>query len=208
MNINSETDKLTNFLFDILQKGDPLGYIPFIDEPIVRKIEDVVSITWFRYKEFQVQLFAVPPNYIIPEHTHPNVDSYEVLLGGEIGFSKNGRWVNLEDLTFPPRTYEGLNPARGGCIRVNPEDPHGGVSGRNGATFLSVQRWLNGVTPHCVANDYTGKTMGSNHSSQVKSGYAENPVSQKNLTWRDAASLETVPPKFYFDTVKPDILIV
>ena len=192
-------DDLTKFLFSILDLGAPLGYVPLTQAPVVRKIEDVTSITWFRSNEYQVQMFAVPPNYIIPEHTHPNVDSYEVLMGGDIRFSKNGKWVEIEDLTFPPKkVYEDLHPARGGCIRVLPEDPHGGVTGSLGACFLSVQRWLNGVAPHGVENDYVGKTMGDDHSSQVKAGNPINPYSQANLTWRDAATLESSPPMFFF----------
>lgn len=191
-------DPLTQFLGIVLQ-GAPIGYVPFTAEPVIRKIEDVTSITWYRSDEFQVQLFATPPNYIIPEHTHPNVDSYEVLLGGDMKFSKHGKWVEYQDLTFPPeKTHQGLHPARGGCIRVKPEDLHGGMTGVTGAAFLSVQRWLNGVKPHCVANDYTGITMGENHSSQVRAGDAKNPGSQKNLTWKDAAGQEDQPPAFHF----------
>ena len=31
--------------------------------------------------------------YVVPEHTHPNVNSYEIYLTGTIFFSHSGKWV-------------------------------------------------------------------------------------------------------------------
>jgi hypothetical protein len=46
-----------------------------------------------------------------------------------------------------------------------------------------VQRWLNGVEPHCVACDYTGPVMGEDHLKQVKYGEA---FVKENITEQDA----------------------
>ena len=192
-------DDRTRVLVSFLKHAGTIGAVPFRAGKVVHQIEGVTSITWYRQDQFQVQLFATPPNYIIPEHTHPNVDSYEVLLGGDIRFSKHGRWVEPEHLAFQldeSSAAPGTHPFRGSCIRVLPSDRHGGMTASSGAAFLSVQCWQNGVAPHCVAADYTGKTMGSGHHAAIKAGQPVDGHSQQRLTWRDAASLEEHPPAF------------
>ena len=172
------------------------GWVPY--GPIVTHwIEDVTSIIWYREDDIQVQLFAVPPDYIIPEHTHPNVDSYELLVGGDIKFSKDGKWVTDNDIieakAVPPPQ---VHPYRGSLVRVHPDTPHGGSFGPRGGVFMSIQQWLNGTEPHCVSADYEGVVMGDRHLDGVVSGNAKSKGSQKKLTWRDAASKETSAPTF------------
>ena len=162
-----------------------IGAVPFAGA--VSKVEDVTSILLYRKDQFQVQMFAVPEGTIIPEHTHPNVDSFEVYVGGNIMFSHSGKYI------FPEGSIVAMNGPlkcankRGARIRVRPNDVHGGVFGEGGGVFLSVQHWLNGVKPHCVSADYDGITMGEHHLAGVKYGDAK---AKKKLTAKDAASLE------------------
>lgn len=139
-------------------------------------IEAVTSVLLYRQGQFQVQMFIVPGGYVIPEHTHPNVDSIEIFLGGQIRFSHSGKWVRQEG--------DGFATLRGTQIRVKPHDLHGGTFGPDGGVFLSSQEWLNGVAPHCVAADYTGAVMGPHHLAHVVSG---SPVLTEQKV---AASLE------------------
>ena len=97
----------------------------------------------YRQEPYQVQLFIVQPNSDIEAHIHPNVDSYEVYVGGDINFMCD----NVE--------YK--NNAIGNCIRVKPNSWHGGKFGERGGCFLSVQKWLNGVIPTSVGNDWHDK---------------------------------------------------
>jgi hypothetical protein len=160
--------ELEQFLNWAMSGGIPtIGFIPF--QNAVRNIEDVWSVTWFREPPFQIQMFLVPPNYVIPEHTHPNVDSFEVYLGGQIRFSHGGEWVVSEDAFTNPGQL-GLPQMRGATIRVKPGEKHGGVFGPGGGVFMSVQHWLNGVDPHCVAADYDGPVMGPDHFRKVITG--------------------------------------
>lgn len=179
-------DELEHFLEWFLAKGPPLGAIPLLNA--VHKVEDVYSVTWFRQPPFQVQMFIVPPNYIIPEHTHPNVDSFEVYLGGQIKFSLHGKWVVSDDEFCSPSKF-GTSQIRGHTIRVKPDSLHGGMFGPSGGVFMSVQHWLNGVDPHCVSRDYDGIVMGERHAKSVICGA---PILKQNLTVADVARLEIV----------------
>jgi hypothetical protein len=183
-NTNLPDDELTRFLRFYMNNAGPLAFVPLHDT--VHDVDGVRSVTMFREGQFQVQMFIAPPNKIIPEHTHPNVDSYEVYVGGQIRFSKHGKWCATEDEANAADVRD-LCGLRGTAIRVYPQDPHGGVAGPSGSCFLSVQHWLNGVAPTCVANDYTGVVMGEDHLSKVTTGA---PELKTNLTASDAATLE------------------
>jgi len=180
-----DVDELEGFCNWFLKNMPVLGAVPFAGA--VSKIQDVTGILLYRKDQFQVQMFAVPEGTIIPEHTHPNVDSIEVYVGGNIMFSHSGKYIfpkgEVQALTGPL----GCANKRGATIRVRPNDVHGGVFGEGGGVFLSVQHWLNGVKPHCVSADYDGLTMGEHHLAGVKYGEA---TAKKKLTAKDAASLE------------------
>ena len=178
-------DPLEQFLRQFLTKGSPIGYVPL--NGAVRYIDGVTAVLWYRKAPFQIQMFVVPPNHIIPEHTHPNVDSYEVYVGGQIKFSHSGKFI-ISEADFMTPNEHGCSKVRGGIIRVRPNDLHGGVFGASGGVFFSVQRWLNGVQPHCVSADYNGVVMGPEHMAGVVFGEAEL---KSELTAIDAASSET-----------------
>ena len=178
-------DALEKFCSSFLKKMPVIGAVPF--HGAVSRIQDVTAILLYRRDQFQVQMFAVPGGTIIPEHMHPNVDSIEVYVGGDIRFSHSGKYVYPVDQLVPRNGPLGLAFKRGTTIRVRPHDLHGAVFGEGGGVFLSVQHWLNGVKPHCVGADYSGVTMGEHHLQGVKFGEAS---AKKELTAKDAASLE------------------
>lgn len=181
--MTAQPDLIERFLEWFLKEGPTIGMVPMADA--VGTVEGVTKVTWFRRKPFQVQLFIVPPHYVIPEHTHPNVDSFEVYLGGQINFSHGGRFVSRWE--EQGADDNGLSRYRGNVIRVRPNDLHGGTFGPSGGVFMSVQQWLNGVEPHCVAADYHGVVMGPDHAAKVVFGKA---ILKDRLDARDAASAE------------------
>lgn len=178
-------DVLENFCTTFLNKAPVLGAVPFAGA--VSKIEDVTAILLYRQDQFQVQMFAVPEGTIIPEHAHPNVDSFEVYVGGNIQLSLDGRHVYPPAILFEKQGPLKLASRRGERVRVRPNQIHGATIGAGGAVFLSIQHWLNGIKPHCVAADYNGVAMGEHHLAQVKFGKA---TTKKKLSAKDAASLE------------------
>ena len=152
----------------ILNNTPLIGWIPF-KNPVWR-IENVTSVLMHREGQFQTQMFIAPPGVIVPEHTHPNVDSFEVYGGGEMFFTHSGKLICEKEEVSESQSK--TCKRRGLVIRVKPNDKHGGIAGKEGGVFFSVQHWLNNVKPDCVAKDYSGKTMGEHHLSTVTFGDA------------------------------------
>lgn len=112
---------------------------------------ELSGVVLYRQPPYQVQLFIIPPNCEIDDHIHPNVDSYEVYVSGDIKFRIAGE-VSEENV-----------------IRVLPTTYHGGSFGPKGGCFISVQKWLNDVAPTSVGADWVdhkGNTQGIAYSTQ------------------------------------------
>ena len=174
---------LEDYLDWIMKNMPVYGSMPFKNP--IWTIENVTSVLIHREKYLQTQMFIAPPHTIIPEHTHPNVDSFEIYGGGEIFFTHSGKPAYEKKLVKENEFNNcGL---RGTTIRVKPNDKHGGTFGEEGGIFFSVQKWLNGVKPHCVAADYVGKTMGKHHLDNVKFGdaYFDSPLKPKDALKSD-----------------------
>lgn len=135
----------------------------------VTHIGDVTAVLWYRKGQFQVRQFIVPPNYVIPAHVHPNVDSLELYLGGEIEFSLGDKFI-ISHADALAVSSCGTAIKRGTLTHVRPHDLHGGKFGPNGGVFMSIQHWLNGVKPHCVSADYSGLVMSEEHYNRVRCG--------------------------------------
>jgi len=191
-------DKLETFCDWFLREMPVLGMVPARNA--VDRFEQVTSLLLYRNAPFQVQMFLTEKEFIVPEHTHPNVDSIEVYLGGDIKFSHGGKfvgrdkWVRGESgIPAPPAGLGmeegrlGTSHRRGMMIRVRPNDVHGGLTGKGGGAFLSVQHWLNDLKPHCISNDWSGIAMGTDHRDNVVDGDVEF---RPTILAADAASRE------------------
>ena len=148
--------------------------------------------------QFQVQIFQFQSDksemFVVPEHTHPNINSYEILLSGRrnMFFSHSGKWVY-------PKHPDIYYYKKYRCIRVNNNDLHGAVvKPEREGKFISVQHWLNGVKPSCVGMDYKGYGVSKKQSEVDGVLYDDNcPRNENDIPqrdWRMAASLETRNP--------------
>lgn len=124
-------------------------------------IEGLTALTLYREGPFQVQLIVVSPNVVIPTHTHPNVDSFEVFLRGMV-FHLNGEILINEDQRDERNGLSSAAAFRN--IRVRPTDPHGGYAGPNGGAFLSVQHWS--CEPTSVGDSWEGPHLGKRHETR------------------------------------------
>ena len=72
-----------------------------ISTPLDKFDKDIYGVVGFhshvhyRDDQFQVQVFRFYPDkyFIVPEHTHPNVHSFEVGISGDLWFSHGGKWL-------------------------------------------------------------------------------------------------------------------
>ena len=78
-------------------------------------------------------------------------------VSGVVLYRRDNFQVQVEGM--PSYAYE--------TIRVKPNDPHGGTASKNGGSFISIQKWLNGVEPTHVSSNWDGNTMGDNHKEQT-----------------------------------------
>ena len=132
----NEDDDLTSFL-NWWMKSRPINTPA---DNSVTQAGAIYGVVLYRQAPYQVQLFIMPPYSSIEDHVHPNVDSYEVYLGGDINFRIDKEMYEPQDL--------------GAHVRVRPDCWHGGLFGSNGGSFLSVQKWLNGKAPTSVGDDW------------------------------------------------------
>src|SRR5471030_504609 len=116
----------------------------FIGHGPLSRIGAVSGQLLYREGPYQVEVFSVPPDYIVPAHTHPDVDSIEVYLSGSIKFSHSGSFVFQTEQTVRGPD-DGSYAWR--MLRIRPQDMHGAVTGTSAARFISIQHWLNGTPP-------------------------------------------------------------
>ncbi len=119
--IDPKEDDLSYFADWYLNSGDIKRiYTPF-KNPLLF-IEGVSGIVLYRKNNFQVELFICEPNTIIPEHTHPDVDSYELFLYG-MKFTHSGEEVITNKQS--EEEMEGMPSYAYETIRVNLESSCG-----------------------------------------------------------------------------------
>jgi hypothetical protein len=157
-------------------KFDPLAEFAkwFMSQPMlhvrppmfgVHDFGDLLALTLYREGAFQVELFLIRPQgagfSLHGEHRHPNVDSFEVGLCGEIYFSLNGKQL-MADSVVETVQSDGGWALCGVPQRILPTDLHTARCGKDGGSFLSIQQWLNGVTPTSVGLDWEGPPHAEN----------------------------------------------
>ena len=132
-----EFDALDHFFSWYVQNNPvkpPLGEIIKFDDRVTESI-------LYRHGQFQVQMCTVAPGSELPDHIHPEVDSYELYISGDICFRRDGEpW-------YPQ------NPGKD-TLRILPNSSHGGTFGDRGGVFLSIQYWQNGVDPDFISNHW------------------------------------------------------
>ena len=127
----------------------------------IRDVGPITTITLHRDPPLQAELVIVKPGGSgFPEHLHPNVDSVEIVLSGDIRFTRNGAPEPLCD-GWPALAAEGQL----GLLAIPHTDWHGATVGPDGAAFISCQHWLHGVVPTTVGADWEGAPLGPRHEA-------------------------------------------
>lgn len=131
------------------------------DQPI-RNYGVVTTIILDRESQFQTELVIAHPNTAAwpGEHRHPNVASVEVEIFNCKGLTRNG-----EPITKPDVVYDGRY-----LVYLAPEDFHGSKDNTEGISLLSFQKWLNGVPPTSVGEDWLGEPVADEHENLLSEG--------------------------------------
>jgi len=122
------------------------------------KDNSVSALTLYRQENLQVQLCIFPPYSEVPSHTHPNMDSFEVYIGGEPFFLIKGidpehheELRNFDNLKDKESFYNKLFLK---SFRITEKTVHSATFGKKGGAFLSIQHWKNGTKPASPADDW------------------------------------------------------
>lgn len=123
---------------------------------------NMISMLLFRQGQFQVELLIAPDNQSsFTEHRHPDVDTVEFGLCGDNELFINGREGHTREQIklWLADNYKAMP------IRIKPTDWHSGI-GHTPYAFLSIQKWLNGVSPTSVGLNWEG--MYSSEEQAIK----------------------------------------
>lgn len=139
-------ENLEHFRDWVLNDMPILGFVPLRRKPIVSSYmdDDQNSFHFFCLYddgEYRVDMVGTSGESNIKPHRHPDVDSYEVFMGGELVLHMEDKEVGNNNENNPQVWYNGTHPMRGAWNRFTPETIHYGHSGKRGAIFLSIQRW-------------------------------------------------------------------
>jgi hypothetical protein len=136
--------------------------VPY-DNPLMF-IDGIAGITLYRKKPYQVQLFILEPNTIIKEHSHPNIDSYEMFLWG-MKFTHKSKIIIDEKMALLKKND--MPRCSHWTLRIKTNELHGGKASDKGGSFISIQKWLNNIDPTHVSKDWNGDILGEKHKKQL-----------------------------------------
>jgi len=121
---------------------------PPIEDPVY-VTEISMSYVLFREGQYQAELYLVKPNTGSPEHSHPGVENIIMILGGDIGTTK-------DNIT------QGIFGNQGPTIKD--KGTHALHTGNKGGAFLSIEKWREGSIPNSVTINWKGETCGEEHT--------------------------------------------
>lgn len=155
------------------------GNVSFTQMYSVEETELGMGMTLFAMKPFRVQMFMFRPGVVIKDHRHPDVESYEVYVAGDMELTKDGVPQTVREFVEPEPN--GVCASTGGMIRIPAKSVHGGwINSRSdaswyelsdadfsiprpsGGCFLSIQLWLRNWEDESVAHNWSG-VDGSKH---------------------------------------------
>jgi hypothetical protein len=110
-----------------------------------------------RSGNLQAEIIHVPAFEVLPLHSHPNVDSIDLYVAGDVDLTISG--VRIAH-GYPRARRMRLLRELG--LRIARDALHGGQALEQGFTFVSCQRWL--VAPAHIGLDWRGPPSTSQHA--------------------------------------------
>lgn len=112
--------------------------------------DDATATCLFRCGRFQVEMYMIHPNPVVPLHEHPGVENIEIpdFLGTHISKERLASLVQKS------------GEAHGDTIRQRAESA--------GYPLLSIQRWDDGITMSTIGARWKGNTAGPKHEALIR----------------------------------------
>lgn len=132
--------------------------------------DDATATCLFRHKQYQVELYLIHPNPIIPVHEHPGVENLEI---------PQESWGEKIDYSFIQR--ENMSHGVGFKERAK----------HNGFALYSAQKWDEGLELSTIGARWKGHTAGPLHENLIRRfnsnclihpGYADVTKLNKQIT--------------------------
>jgi hypothetical protein len=101
------------------------------------------QLVMFRDGPWQLELVTLMPNIVVPRHSHPNVSTFGIYLGGS-GALDSSEYIERQINKLRSGTMLGVTTPAG--------EEHGGSVGPDGLCFLSFQQWS--VEPSMLHEDW------------------------------------------------------
>jgi hypothetical protein len=180
-----EGDTLEGFLAWFLDHGPSIAAPPvdgFWFDPTIW------GVTLLRQAPFQAQLYIVPPGTRLPEHAHPNTDTFEVHTNGDMRFYVEGQPVIPPDHLLDQRF--GVSRWWGRAVRVRENVRHHLEVGATGAAFVSVQHFKDGVMRRSVGEDWAGDPASRVHAEFLAVQNAAHSEAREGAPHRERFGLE------------------
>lgn len=127
-----------------------------------------LGITLFEMEPFRVELFLFKPGSVIPNHSHPDVESYEVYISGDMELTKDNLPQTVREAIV--EAANGVCLSNGGMIRIPAGSTHGGWINHmiatshgsvrlveRGGAFMSIQYWLGNFKDESVTYNWKGE---------------------------------------------------
>lgn len=127
-------------------------------------VEGITCFVLYRDAPYQVELVIIGANVSIPDHCHDDIESFEVFVSGSLEFYVDGVQTGF---MRQPRN-DGMSRDFCKYVPIASDAVHGGCAGPEGASFLSVQRWREGVAPSHVLLNWRGDAMGKGHAAVIE----------------------------------------
>jgi len=140
-------DKLKDFVVWYLKNGKPI-LIP--DNFEVFETDDATACCLFRSGRYQVEMYLVHPNPLLPPHEHPQVENIEI---------PSGAWSSLKESDLD-KLLQVDGQAHGESFKERGK--------YKGFMIMSFQRWAEGLEITTIGSRWKGHTVGEKHENLIK----------------------------------------
>jgi hypothetical protein len=114
----------------------------------------------FRHGRFQVELYVVTRGFRVPKHSHPGVDTFELVFQPITPGKFWDRPKTKEDI---PGLIKPANTPHGG-----PDDNLGSLSNHGGYFFVILEHWVDDSIPmNFITMQYEGWSMNEKHEEFI-----------------------------------------